>query len=606
MNEQLKTYYTDNAQQLAARIGRLKSKSRLFLAGQLFFFCLFVALLVLPTVIGGSGRWAFPLAAVAMAVYVAVRKKDVANSRAVDRMTDLKAVYDKELRCLAGDYTPFDDGARYADPRHAYSYDMDIFGPRSLYQRISRCVSTGGADRLADILNTSALTADGTPEEISRRREAVDELAAADRWRVRFEAWGQRATIDTGRVMKAFGVMAETKVAPLFSLPVTVAIAWVVVAGFWLLVALAAAGVVSGGLPVWWGVVQFALVFTLTSASLRNISKGVGALHGQLKSCVSLMRLISTFEPQSAGNRLLTDSLRGSGNDALQAFAGMEKILDSLDRRGNVLGMVMADIAGLSDFFLVRRFLRWQHRYMDNIPVWIKAVVEMDARVSMATFAYNHPEGREAVFVDSGKTVYEARGLYHPFLGDKAVANDFTIADRNYYIITGANMAGKSTFLRALGINYILARTGMPVFASQLKVSVFALFSSMRTADDLTHGISYFNAELLRLQQLIESCKRSARTLIILDEILKGTNSLDKLNGSRMFLEAISALPVSGVIATHDLELSKMADSDASRFHNYCFEIRLSDEITYTYKITPGVARNQNATYLLNKIISGI
>ena len=159
-------------------------------------------------------------------------------------------------------------------------------------------------------------------------------------------------------------------------------------------------------------------------------------------------------------------------------------------------------------------------------------------------------------------------------------------------------MAGKSTFLRSLGVNYILAMAGMPVFADQLKISRFRLFSSMRTTDDLTHGISYFNAELIRLEELLKFCKESAegknckesaegkfckesiagnkeslRTLIILDEILKGTNSLDKLNGSRKFLEAISKQPVSGIIATHDLELSKMENDASGKFHNYCFEI---------------------------------
>jgi DNA mismatch repair ATPase MutS len=199
--------------------------------------------------------------------------------------------------------------------------------------------------------------------------------------------------------------------------------------------------------------------------------------------------------------------------------------------------------------------------------------------------------------------VYEAEGLRHPFLGEKAISNGFTIRDNHYYIITGANMAGKSTFLRTIGVNYILARCGMPVFADKMKVSVFSLFSSMRTTDDLTQGISYFNAELLRLQQLLEHCRQQKRTLIILDEILKGTNSLDKLNGSRLFIEFIQQLPVTGIIATHDLELSKMADAYPDRFHNYCFEIALSDHVTYTYKITPGVASNQNATFLLKNIV---
>ena len=164
-------------------------------------------------------------------------------------------------------------------------------------------------------------------------------------------------------------------------------------------------------------------------------------------------------------------------------------------------------------------------------------------------------------------------------------------------------MAGKSTFLRSIGINYVMALCGMPVFAEKLRVSLYNLFSSMRTSDDLAHGISYFNAELLRLRQLLDNVKAAPRTLIILDEILKGTNSLDKLNGSRMFLEAIAKLPVSGIIATHDLELSKLADEYPSRFHNFCFEIKLSQNIIYSYKISPGTAKNQNATYLLKGIL---
>ena len=156
----------------------------------------------------------------------------------------------------------------------------------------------------------------------------------------------------------------------------------------------------------------------------------------------------------------------------------------------------------------------------------------------------------------------------------------------------------------------------MPIFADSLRVSLFSLFSSMRTTDDLANGISYFNTELLRLQQLIETCKQNCHTLIILDEILKGTNSLDKLNGSRLFLQSVSTLPITGIIATHDLalglqplatngtqELSKMQQEYPDRFHNYCFEIRLSDEITYTYRLSEGVARNQNATYLLKNIL---
>jgi DNA mismatch repair ATPase MutS len=252
----------------------------------------------------------------------------------------------------------------------------------------------------------------------------------------------------------------------------------------------------------------------------------------------------------------------------------------------------------------VRHFLKWQNEFIDKVNTWVEAISEIDARISMATMRFNHPEAVDAEIVESSdEMIYEAKGLYHPFLGKEAVRNDFVIEHENYYIITGANMAGKSTFLRAVGINYVLAMAGMPVFADKFRVSVYSLFSSMRTTDDLTHGISYFNAELLRLKQLIDACRENRQTLIILDEILKGTNSLDKLNGSRLFLESISRLPVSGIIATHDLELSKMAEQQPDVFHNYCFEIELGAKVTYSYKITRGVARNQNATYLLKQIL---
>ena len=164
-------------------------------------------------------------------------------------------------------------------------------------------------------------------------------------------------------------------------------------------------------------------------------------------------------------------------------------------------------------------------------------------------------------------------------------------------------MAGKSTYLRTVGVNYLLALCGLPVFAKQLTVSPASLVTSLRTTDSLVGNESYFFAELKRLKMIIDHLKSGEKLFIILDEILKGTNSLDKLNGSRLFLESISRMPVTGVIATHDLELSRMAESSPDRFHNYCFEIDLGTDVTYTYKIQPGVARNQNATFLLNKIL---
>ena len=375
---------------------------------------------------------------------------------------------------------------------------------------------------------------------------------------------------------------------------------WAFIIGVCSSVLLSVFGVVSVNVPLWWVMIQYMVVFFVCKQTLDKIDSHGGKLRDQLVAYSQILQLVARRHFRSE----LGQQMQSTLSEALPSFVQLEKILKGYDRRGNFLGLFFTDAFMLSDFFLVRSFLKWKNTYVVKMEEWMDIVSELDAAVSMADFRYNHPEATDAEIVDGSPVLFEAKNLHHPFLGAKAVKNDFSIYDDNYYIITGANMAGKSTFLRSLGVNYILAMSGMPVFAGSLKVSRFQLFSSMRTTDDLTHGISYFNAELLRLEQLMQFCKRGElRTLIILDEILKGTNSLDKLNGSRLFLESISRMPVTGVIATHDLELSRMAESSPDRFHNYCFEIDLGTDVTYTYKIQPGVARNQNATFLLNKIL---
>lgn len=587
----LPIFYTEKERRLADEIAQLKQKSRLFVAGQIVFFLLFLAFLVLYTLVSW-GALPLVLSAVSLLLYALVRLMDVKNDEQVHRFSSLRKVYLHELSYLNGDFSCFDDGERYADAHHPFTFDLDVFGKDSLFQRINRTVTTGGSDWLAAQLSSV--------ENRSARADAVDELATMEPWRATFMALGADGRIDSALIRQALQEIKSLQIPTFAAKRWTFVLAWLLIVGLFAAVVACVAGWVSAQLPLWWGILHFFGVFFVCSGACRVISKAVDKLHEQLQVYVELIRQVSeTTAFATPQNAAIVDVLQG----ARQSFDQLNDILSGLDRRGNILGLFLMDALFLSDYFLVRRFLRWQQQYLGQVPVWIDAISEIDGLVSMATFRYNEPQAGRAEVVASEEMVYEAVGLYHPFLGAKAVRNDFTLQHRHYYIITGANMAGKSTFLRALGINYILAMNGMPVFAISLRVSTYSLFSSMRTTDDLAHGISYFNAELLRLKQLLTACQHNAQTLIILDEILKGTNSADKLNGSRLFLQAVSALPVTGVIATHDLELSKM---EGERFHNYCFEIALGQDVTYSYKITPGIARNQNATFLLREILSGV
>lgn len=604
-------HYTQQSDALSAQIKALKARSHAFVLGEVATFLAMIACIVFVT-LTSEAQWRtleVLLAVVFLAMYVWVRQRDTANDARIARLEDLWQVYDRECRALRGDFSGFDDGQRYVDPHHAYTYDLDIFGRDSLFQRMSRLVTTGGADALARRLCSmdgrmpEPLDGEGSSAAV---RERIEALAADETFRSAFIAFGVRDKIDTEAIREALRAAGEVRVPRWMGCRVMLLLAWAGIAAFVAVIVLAAMGRVGGMVPLWWGTIQFFVVLLACMGPLREISKAVNRLHGHLRRFVQLARLMNEGK--------------------VDVFSRLTTLLDGLDKRGNIMGLLLVDTFALYDFFLVRKFHLWQADDREEMERWIDRVVRKDQEVTVATFLYNHPNTCWAEVTDDPGVRLEARGLYHPFLGAKAVPNDFLIDDRHFYIITGANMAGKSTFLRSVGVNCLLARLGMPVFARSLRVSRFRLFSSMRTTDDLSQGISYFNAELLRLQQLIGSLSPVATSssrqggempaedrydkgtmagrepsLIILDEILKGTNSLDKLQGSRLFLEYVSQLAVSGIIATHDLELSKM---EGQRFHSYCFEIELGTDVTYSYQITPGVARNQNATFLLRQILA--
>ena len=592
-----KELYTERIKTLTDEIIQLNKHNRLVVVLELSAIALAIGCIVAYTMWGSI--LALVVATLFVAAYVAIRWKDSSNSLLSEQKESIRSVYQKEVAYLNGDFSGFLSGEQYVNPHHDFTLDLDIFGPQSLFNRINRTVTTGGSDFLAKEL---AETRVRSIDDIEKRREAIRELSKKETLRTEFLAQGKGTKINTTAIMEALHEVQQLHVSNLAAHKLTFITAVGSIIVFYGLLAGAVFGLLSASFPMLWVLLQIMVVYLLFGRTLKRINQSINIILPRLGTYVSMIMQIVTSDLKSREGRDIIGQLSADKQDALKSFRLLKGIINDLDQR-NEVWVPISNALYLADYFIVRRFLLWQDRYMMCIEDWIDAVSHFDALVSMATFRYNEPETTDAELVDADEVVYEACGLYHPFLGEQAVRNDFSISDQHYYIITGANMAGKSTFLRSVGINYVLATCGMPVFADRLRVSLFSLFSSMRTTDDLAHGISYFNAELLRLQQLIETCRQNSHTLIILDEILKGTNSLDKLNGSRLFLQSVLALPITGIIATHDLALSEMQQEHPDRFHNYCFEIRLSDEITYTYRLSEGVARNQNATYLLKNIL---
>lgn len=622
------TYYEQTAADLSRRLSILRSRSKLFIISEVMAFALFIVVVVLFA--NGTMQTVTGLSSIlVIAAYICVRRLDTLTDKEIERLEDIVSVCRRELDYMQGRFGSFDDGTRYINPEHPFTLDLDIFGKGSLYQRVCRAVTSGGADALSEALELK----DGVHDE---RKDAIKRLSENVELLTEFKRFGQRGVADTDAVRRAFcNVSAIDLPWWAKSRPVrVVGTAYTVV----FLCALLVSIVLQEHLlaMTWWCIINFFVIYFICNKSMKAMTGAIGGLVKQLGVYVRLVKIIEDYdidEPVLAG-------LRSKVDGASESLQKLDDILQKLESRGNILGLIIFDMLFLWDFRILSAFAEWQDSAANSFDKWIDNVSEFDMLVSMATFGYNERDmTTEAKVIDTPKVVYEAQGLFRPFLGRNAVRNDFSVSDRNFYIITGANMAGKSTFLRSLGINYVLAMNGMPVFANRLTLSRFNLFTSMRTTDDLTHGISYFNAELLRLKQIIDAIspvksvnnkpaqsrdekmvspetdslpsgenrndvsKRRGATLIILDEILKGTNSEDKLSGSRMFLEYVANRNVTGVIATHDLKLSAMTDEYPDRFHNFCFEIALGTDVTYTYKITPGVARNQNATFLLNKLL---
>ena len=600
MNKTLNGLYKKRITELAQTISSLRAKSRIFVMAEVLSFAVSIGFVVLFTVLDDAS-WTLGVALCVLFLYFYIRNLDTKNDRKIADASALKLVYEKEVAYQTGDYTKFDAGERYLQPTHPFTFDLDVFGQGSLFQRINRTISSGGSDYLAESLSGKweSLPTAELLKHIEQRVEAIGELAGNEPFLSQFKAQGAEKLIDTAAVKEAFGSIHALQIPSYFGNPTFRILIYANLVGFYLSIFLSIGNFVPAFLPLWWGIFNFFLATFCTHKYIKLVNEAISKLKDQVRGYVNMASLI---EKQSFTAAHLCE-LKANLSGAMASFGQLERILQKIDNRSNEIGIVLFNCFGLLDITIVRHFLRWQRTYEPITDQWIGASSVFDALVSMATFRLNEDEAQEATIIDSNGVSYKARSIYHPFLGEKAVRNNFDIQNHEYYIITGANMAGKSTFLRTLGVNYILAMNGLPVFAEEMRVSVFRLFTNMRTTDDLTHGISYFNAELLRLKQLIESLDPNVPSLIILDEILKGTNSLDKLNGSRLFLEYISERNVTGVIATHDLELSKLEDENPQRFHNYSFEIELGTDVTYTYKIGRGVARNQNATFLLKQIL---
>ncbi|MBE0654356.1 MAG: hypothetical protein IH594_11195, partial [Bacteroidales bacterium] len=287
---------------------------------------------------------------------------------------------------------------------------------------------------------------------------------------------------------------------------------------------------------------------------------------------------------------------------SIKSVKRLEKTLDLFDSRLNLLVGVVLNTLFMLDFYLILKLERWKKENRDLLTEIFSIHAETDACISGAIYQFNHPEFVRAVPVADG---FIAVNMGHPLIDpDKCVLNDFkSVKDENIFIITGANMAGKSTFLRTIGVNLILAGAGFRVMAKKFEFEVNPLITGMRTTDSLAESESYFFAELKRLKRIMDKLRNNEKLYVLLDEILKGTNSTDKHKGSEELLKQITNYECKVFIATHDLQLGKLGEIYPEKIKNYHFESYIKGgELSFDYTIRKGIAMNMNASFLLKKM----
>lgn len=506
-------------------------------------------------------------------------------------------IIQEELQALSGDYSSFEDGKEYVNPEHPYSFDLDIFGRRSLFQSINRTCTFFGKVRLAEWLQNHL----HEKTSIEKRQEMIREISEHTLFREQFRVAGlvhhgqssDGEKIQTWSQSPAQYLHAGWVKAFIWGVPV--------INSLLLITSLA------GRTSFSWLGLSFGIFLVLSFGIIKRATYIQETYGKQLKSLNGYARLIALAKAEewkSAGMQELMERFNLNGQSPVQALQQLSKELDRLDLRNNQFLYVLLEGSIFFQLQEIVRIERWKVRYGQHISEWLETVGELDALCSLGTFAYNHPQYTYPELTEK-PFCFLATQMGHPLMpASQCVKNDATIPSRPFFlIITGANMAGKSTYLRTIGVNYLLACIGTPVCCERLKLHPNQLITSLRTSDSLSDNESYFFAELKRLKRIIDLLNQGKQLFIILDEILKGTNSMDKQKGSFDLIRQFMQLKANGIIATHDLLLGSLIKQFPEEIRNYCFEADIKDnELTFSYKLREGVAQNMNACFLMKKM----
>lgn len=595
MQQSPSTYYQDNIAKIDSELKHVIRNNRFYYSIRLFTFLLITTFFVLFIKYDYRPLY-ISLSAVSLILFLGSIQLNAKSIFREQYLKKRKTINEEELEFLAHKYRKHDEGKDYKSLNPHLADDFDLFGEGSLFQYLNRCSTLIGKTRFAKSLCQSELDVN----IILQRQQAIKELSNNNEFSQNFRTHGMFITESGNEISSVQQWLDESEEnLKFFKVAIVVFpslnIAWSVLVGL---------GILSLSSLIFPMLISLLVIF-FNKKRIDHAHVRLGRTAKVFEKFSILIKLIENEAFNSLYLNELKSKLACRDIKASNSLKQLFKLLNNFDVRYNVFVTILLNSLMVFDLQIFCRLEKWKLKHKNNINRWFDSLAEIDELISYAVFANNN--SNELVFpeVSDQDFDFEAVELGHPLLHPTTRVNNSVklIGKPNIIIVTGANMAGKSTFLRTLSVNLILAMNGAPVCAKAFRFTPCDIMSSIKIQDSLSNHESYFYAELLRIKELIDHVKNHPKTLVILDEIHRGTNTKDKQLGSLGLLKKLINQNAVAIIATHDLEIGKLEETHPDVVGNYCFEVELqNDQLIFDYKLKKGISSKLNASFLMKKM----
>ncbi len=593
MTRQKEDFYRKRIDRFQQKMNQIKKTNRLYSAIRLVCFTGTFALFY--TLLPYSAKLASSLAVLlffTLACFMYLYHK---NETEIKKNIRLIQINKNELKCLEANHNElFYNGELYKNDEHPYSSDLDIFGEHSLFHLVNRCTSKSGNDRLAADLSRPA-----NKKTVEEKQKSIQELGQEIDWRQQLMQFGLNNKLQNddpefvsnwGKTPSAFYNNRK-----LFRL--------ICILPACSLLALICAFTISS--------IPILILLTCHILIHGSTQKKLGFEHSNTSKRVDMLKIyaniIATFECkawQSKKLKQIEESLSNGSKKTSLKIKKLSLLLNLLDQRYNIAVQVLFNFLFFYDLQLIFSIEKWKETHGREIQNWFSCIGEIEALSSFSNLHFNQtswcfPKIEETHFN------LQMKAAGHPLIHHKKrVCNNYEMMGLGMvHIITGSNMAGKSTFLRTVGINIVLALCGAPVCAESMQVSKVEVNTSMRIKDSLEENESSFYAELKRIRNILEKVNRKEHILLLLDEILRGTNSKDKHAGSVALIKQLIKQNAVALLATHDLELSTLEEKFPEKINNLFFDIKIDEkQLYFDYKVQNGICNTFNAPLLMENM----